>query len=128
VAAVGLVGSTAFVVVHFGTAGAMLWASAFLALLFGGLAVPALGAFQPELFSTRARGRGTALVHLTSVTGSVAGLLLVGALADRTSFLLAFSVAAIAPALAVVLILTRYPETARRELEEINPQDARPPG
>jgi MFS family permease len=124
VAAIGLLGSTVFVVVHFGTEGAMLWFSAFVSLLLGGLAVPALGAYQPELFSTRARGRGTALVHLTSVTGSVAGLLLVGLLADRTSFVTAFSVAAVAPVLAVVLVLTRYPETARRELEEINPQDA----
>jgi MFS family permease len=124
VAAIGLLGSTVFVVVHFGTEGAMLWFSAFVSLLLGGLAVPALGAYQPELFSTRARGRGTALVHLTAVTGSVAGLLLVGLLADRTSFVTAFSVAAIAPVLAVVLVLTRYPETARRELEELNPQDA----
>jgi MFS family permease len=128
IAVVGLVGSTGFVILHFGTAGLFLWLGAFLGLLFGGLTVPSLGTYSPELFSTRGRGTGTALVHVAGVVGSVTGLLVVGILADRTSFVVAFGVAAVAPLLAALLVLTRYPETARMELEEINPEDVGPPG
>jgi hypothetical protein len=35
-------------------------------------------------------------------------------------------VLAIGPALLVVLVLTSYPETAHRELEELNPEDVPP--
>lgn len=56
--------------------------------------------------------------------GSVIGLLTVGALAERTSsFGPAIALLSIAPILAALLILTRFPETASLELEELNPED-----
>jgi len=52
-------------------------------------------------------------------------LLVVGMLADRFgSYGPAFTVVAIGPVLAAVLVLRCFPETARVELEVLNPGDA----
>ncbi|MDQ3462600.1 MAG: hypothetical protein M3471_06175, partial [Actinomycetota bacterium] len=60
--------------------------------------------------------------------GSVGGLLGAGALADRLGGLgPALTVLALGPALLVVLVAVAYPETAQRELEELNPEDRPPP-
>jgi hypothetical protein len=43
------------------------------------------------------------------------------------SFAPTMAILAAGPMIMAVLIITRYPETARRELEDLNPDD-RPPG
>jgi hypothetical protein len=59
--------------------------------------------------------------------GAVVGLLTVGGLSQALGrFGPAFLVLSIGPVLLVVLIVTRFPETARRSLEELNPGDAEP--
>ena len=59
--------------------------------------------------------------------GSVVGLLTVGHLSERLdAFGPAIGIVAIGPILVAVLVMTRYPETAQRELEELNPSDAEP--
>jgi hypothetical protein len=65
------------------------------------------------------------------MAGSAVGLVAAGWLADALgSFGRAFAVLAIAPVVVAALVLLRFPETARRELEDLNPEDrlgSRPP-
>jgi hypothetical protein len=59
------------------------------------------------------------------VGGAAAGLWIVGTLSDRWGSLgPAVALMAIGPAILAVLVLAFYPETAHRELEDINPEDA----
>lgn len=128
IGAVGLVGAAAGITVSFAAGGALLWGGAIAGTLFGGLVVPTLLVYGPELFPTRLRGRANGVITAAGVLGSVTGLLLVGNLADRFGFGVAMATVAVGPALVAVLVLTRYPETAQRELEELNPTDAAPAG
>ena len=124
VAALGLLGGTAFVVVGYHATGALMWGSTLAGSILGSLTV-ALGVYGPELFSTRNRARANGLVVTLGVAGSATGLLLVGMLSDRFgSYGPAFTVVAIGPVLAAVLVLGWFPETARVELETLNPSDA----
>ncbi|MDP9020888.1 MAG: hypothetical protein M3N25_08830, partial [Actinomycetota bacterium] len=55
------------------------------------------------------------------------GLLVAGHLSDRLGGLgPALAVLSLGPAVLAVLVLAAYPETAHRELEELNPEDASP--
>ena len=124
VAALGLLGGTAFVGVGYHTTGALMGGSTLAGSILGSLTV-ALGVYGPELFSTRNRARANGLVVTLGVAGSATGLLLVGMLSDRFgSYGPAFTVVAIGPVLAAVLVLGWFPETARVELETLNPSDA----
>jgi MFS family permease len=59
------------------------------------------------------------------VIGSSTGLLIAGRLADRwDAFGPGMALLAIGPLIVAALVLTLYPETAHRELEELNPEDA----
>ncbi len=124
VAAVGLLGGTAFILVAYNSAGAAMWAASVTGTVLGSLTV-ALGVYGPELFSTRHRARANGLIVTLGVAGSATGLLVVGMLADRFgSYGPAFTVVAVGPVLAAVLVLRWFPETARVELEVLNPGDA----
>jgi predicted MFS family arabinose efflux permease len=128
VAAVGLLGGTAFILVAYHSAGAAMWAASVTGTVLGSLTV-ALGVYGPELFSTRHRARANGLIVTLGVAGSATGLLVVGMLADRFgSYGPAFTVVAVGPVLAAVLVLRWFPETARVELEVLNPGDADPDG
>ena len=128
IGALGLVGAAAGITVSFAFGGSLLWGGAIAGTLFGGLVVPTLVVYGPELFPTRLRGRANGVITAAGVMGSVTGLLLVGNLADRFGFGAAMAAVAAGPILVAVLVLTRYPETAQRELEELNPTDAAPAG
>ena len=128
VAAVGLLGGTAFILVAYNSAGAAMWAASVTGTVLGSLTV-ALGVYGPELFSTRHRARANGLIVTLGVAGSATGLLVVGMLADRFgSYGPAFTVVAVGPVLAAVLVLRWFPETARVELEVLNPGDVDPDG
>ena len=59
------------------------------------------------------------------MAGSSLGLLAVGLLADEFGeFGPALALMAVGPALVALLIVLAYPETAHKELEELNPEDA----
>jgi len=88
------------------------------------VAVPALAVYGPELFPTGQRGTANGGLQVVGVAGSSAGLLLVGWLSDRVGGLgQAMAIAAIAPAVLVLVVLFWFPETAQRELEDLNPFD-----
>ncbi|MGH9118979.1 MAG: MFS transporter [Acidimicrobiales bacterium] len=124
IGAIGILGGTLAVVVRFGTAGAVMWLASIVGTIIGGLVVPALGVYRPELFPTSLRGRAAGVLELIALAGSSAGLLAVGYLADRwNEFAWPMAIMAGAPLIVVVLVLTVYPETAHRSLEELNPED-----
>ena len=94
------------------------------AAVIGAIAVPALAVYGPELFPTSQRGRANGGLQVIAVAGSSLGLLAVGWLADRVGGIgQAMAIVAVAPALLVLVVIFWFPETARRELEDLNPSD-----
>jgi MFS family permease len=126
VGAVALAVGTVCAAMVFLSSGGALWAWAVVGSIVGSAALPALGVYGPELFPTGARGRAGGLLALAGLTGSAAGLLAAGFAADAVGRLgPPIAWLAVGPLLVVVLVLARYPETARRTLEELNPEDRR---
>lgn len=101
----------------------LVWTVATIGSIFGGLAVPALAVYGPELFPTSLRTKANVVMTILGVLGSILGLGIVSYLSDRWSLGPAIAVLAIAPLLATFLLIPRYPETAHKELEELNPED-----
>ncbi|HEY2812856.1 MAG TPA: MFS transporter [Acidimicrobiales bacterium] len=125
VGAIGLAGGTIATVLMFAVAGWPMWAWSVIGGIVGGLTVPALGVYRPELFPTRLRGKAAGLLELIGVCGSAAGLIFVGHVADRWgSFAGPIAITGIAALAVAVLVLVAFPETAQRSLEELNPEDA----
>ena len=64
---------------------------------------------------------------MIGVAGGALGLLLVGQLAERwDNFGQVFTIFSIAPILVIGLVFFLFPETARKELETLNPTDKTP--
>lgn len=128
VAAFGVAGGALLTVATYAWAGWGMWAASVFASIIGAMAAPTLGVYQAELFGTGRRGRANGIITLIALAGSALGLLAVGDLSERLgSFAAAFGIVVIAPLVVVALVLTLYPETAHRELEDINPSDRRNP-
>ena len=124
VGAVGLAVGSVLVVLAYLSAGWPLWALGVVAGIFSAATVPALGVYGPELFPTAVRGRANGVISVVSRAGAVTGLLTAGLLSTRLGGLgPALAVLAVGPLLLAVLVLTLYPETADRELEDLNPED-----
>jgi MFS family permease len=105
-----------------------LWVWAMAGSLVFDASIPALGVYGPELFPTSLRGRANGLVTIAALGGSALGLIAAGQLADSFGRIgPAMLLLAAGPVLVALLVLTLYPETAGRELEDINPEDFRPP-
>lgn len=103
------------------TSGAPLWLLTFGGVVLGGIAVPAVGVYGPELFPTRLRSTANGVIRTTAVIGSVIGLQVVSRLSERWDALgPALAVTLIGPLILAVLFLVAYPETADRTLESIN--------
>ena len=127
VGAVGLVGGVGATVLMYVTAGWPVWAWSVLGSVVGGATIPALGVYGPELFPTSLRGRANGVIIAVARVGSVVGLQVAGRLSsDLGSLGPAIALLALGPAVLAVLVVLAYPETAHRELEELNPEDAPP--
>ncbi|MGI8664283.1 MAG: MFS transporter [Acidimicrobiales bacterium] len=125
VGAVGLVGGAAGIVAGYASTGWPLWAWTTLGAVFAGLVVPALGVYRPELFPTGLRGRASGIIQGVALAGSATGLVVVGHLVDRQGdYFRPMALVALGPLAAAIVVLAAFPETARRELEELNPEDA----
>ncbi len=125
VGAVGVAGGALLTVAMVLTQGWPMWALSVAGAVVGALTIPALGVYGPELFPTGLRSRANGVISVLGVVGSAIGLLTAGALADRWGDLgPALAVLAVGPLAMALLVLLAYPETAHRELEEINPEDA----
>lgn len=125
VGAIGIVGGVGATVAMFFSQGWGLWAWSVIGAVIGSATVPALGVYGPELFPTSLRGRANGIIGGLGRVGSVIGLVSIGFLAAELGGLgPALLVLSAGPALVAVLVLLLYPETARLELEDINPEDA----
>jgi MFS family permease len=123
VAATGLIVGSLGTAIAFLAHGWPLWAWQLIGITIGGMTIPALGTYGPELFATRARGRANGFITFAGMAGSSIGLIVAGFASDHVGLgkvLLALSAG---PLIVAFLVLTRYPETARLELEELNPDD-----
>jgi MFS family permease len=128
VGAVAIAGGVAFTVAMFLATGSWIWIWSVLGAVIGAAAVPALGVYGPELFPTASRGSANGGINLAAVTGAVVGLLSAGLLSDALGGLPpAMALLSLGPLVVVILIVVAYPETAHRELEDINPGDRPPP-
>ncbi len=127
VGAAGLVLGALAVAGAFFTDGAVLWLLTLGGVMLGAAVVPALGVYGPELFGTHSRGRANGLITTVGVAGSAAGLFAAGWLSDTLDGRLgpALALLAAGPLAVAVLVLWKFPETARAELEDLNPEDAR---
>ena len=124
VAAVALVVGTLCTVGYFWSRGWSMWVVATVGTVVSAAAIPALGVYGPELFPTGLRGRANGLVAVSSLVGSAAGLILCGVLSDNFGRIApAMSILAVGPLLLAVLVVVAYPETAGKELEDLNPED-----
>jgi MFS family permease len=101
-----------------------LWAWSTVGAIVGAATVPALGVYGPELFPTGLRGRANATLGVVGRLGSVVGLVAVGFISSRHGFGPAMTLVAVGPLALAVIVVTLYPETAHRELEDLNPEDA----
>jgi MFS family permease len=125
-----MVGATALVVGTIGTAatyglaGSSLWVASAIGAVVGGAAVPALSVYNSELFPTAIRGRAQSAIVVVTLAGSTTGLLIAGAARDRgVGWWPLMATLSAGPLLVAVAVITLFPETAHRELEELNPED-----
>lgn len=124
VGATGLVIGAGFATLAYFSGGVALWVVTLLGVVLGGIAVPALAVYGPEMFGTHDRGRANGIIVTVGVVGSAVGLVFVGQLSDRLGEIgPALAILVSGPLIVAWLVLRRYPETAGLELEEINPQD-----
>jgi MFS family permease len=119
-----LLGGVVFGVLSFARGGWFMWVSAFLAGFIGGAAYPALSVYRTELFPTARRGGAGGLLTASALVGGSIGLIVTGRAVDRGwSYGSILGLFALGSIVVTLLVLTQYPETAHRELEEINPDD-----
>ena len=124
VGAIGVVGGSLGLLAAFLSHGWLLWVLSLGGTIVGAMAVPALAVYGPELFPTSLRGKANGILQTAAVAGSSFGLLIVGWLNDRWGSLgPAMAVVVVGPFLVGGLLLVAYPETAHRELEDLNPED-----
>ncbi|MEA3217931.1 MAG: hypothetical protein QOJ19_4087 [Acidimicrobiia bacterium] len=127
VGAVGLVGGSVLIAISYLSHGWSLWTTSVVGTVLAATTIPAMRVYGPELFPTRLRGRANGITNATAVGGSVVGVLLVGWLAEPWGGLgRPIALLALAPLLVAALVMTVYPETADRTLEDLNPTDVAP--
>lgn len=126
VAAIGFTASAVLTAAFFLSDGLGLWFFALSGTILGALAVPAFKVYEPEMFPTRLRSRANGIITAVTLGGSVTGLVVTGLLTEPIGGLgRALAVVCVGGLAASLLILLRFPETAREELEDINPADRR---
>ena len=124
VGAVSLVLGVSGAVLFYLSRGWTMWAASTAAAVVGTAVIPALSVYGPELFPTAVRGLANGIITGAGRVGSVVGLVSVGLLASAFGrFGPAFALMAVGPLALAVLVVRAFPETAGRELEELNPED-----
>jgi MFS family permease len=122
--AVGLPLTTAALVLSYSVGGPMMWISVFVAGTLGGITYPAIAVYRTELFPTGNRSRAAGLLTASALLGGIGGLVVMGRLLDEGwSHGEVMAMLGLGQIAVVVIVLCWYPETAHRELEELNPED-----
>lgn len=102
-----------------------MWTAAIIGAIVAAAAYPSLAVYRTELFPTANRGRAAYWILTSALLGGSLSLLLTGALLNSgLSYGTVMLGLVVGPAIVSIIVLTTYPETAHRELEELNPQDA----
>ena len=109
----------------FSTSGVVMWLVAIAGGLAFGISYPALAVYRGELFPTGNRATSSFLITVAALLGGSIGLVAGGMLVDSGwsygTVMLSFAAISLVVS---VLILAFYPETANKDLEDLNPQDA----
>ena len=125
VGAIGAAGGAVLTAIGFWISGAPMWLVWTIGTFVAALTVPALSVYPSELFPTSLRSRANGIITVVGLLGSGCGLVVAGVLGDAFDrFAPGMTLLAAGPVLMAVLIVALYPETAHRELEELNPEDA----
>jgi MFS family permease len=125
VGSIALVTGTALVAASFAVGGPPMWFAAALGGIALGAAYPALSVYRAELFPTANRGKAGGLITTSALVGGIVGLVVTGVAVDHgLSYGRILGLLALCQVVVAVLVLTRLPESAHRELEELNPEDA----
>ena len=125
IGAIGAAGGGMLGALGFWLSGVPMWFAWLFGTMVAALTVPALTVYPSELFPTSLRSKANGIITVVGLLGSGTGLILAGVLADTFDrFAPGMTILAAGPVLMAVLILVFYPETAQRELEEINPEDS----
>jgi MFS family permease len=125
IGAIGLAGGATLLTAMYLTRGWVMWLCSLLGSTLAGLTVPVLQVYRAELFPTSLRAGSGGLLAVAGVLGAATGVLAAGVLSDELGGLgRAMLILAVGPLAVAVLVLTKFPETAHRELEELNPEDA----
>lgn len=105
--------------------GLAMWLIAIVGGVLLGISYPAMAVFRSELFPTAHRNMASILIMVASLIGGSAGLIVAGYLLDNgMSYGRVMLTFALGPVIVAALVAAKYPETAHRELEDINPEDA----
>ena len=123
--AVSAILGVALVLASFAVGGWPMWASALVGGIVGGAAVPALGVYRAEMFPTGQRSAAGYWVTAAALCSGAIGLQITGYFLDRgNSHARVLGVLALGQIAVAFIVLRWFPETAHRELEELNPEDA----
>ena len=104
--------------------GGIMWAAAIGGGIALALSYPALAVYRGELFPTTRRSLAGGLIMTSALIGGSIGLIATGQMVDGSfSYGSAITIMAIGPLFASILVYLKFPETAGKELEEINEGD-----
>jgi MFS family permease len=127
VGAISLLIGTALVASSFNVGGAGMWGAASAGGIVLGITVPALLVYRTELFPTANRGRAGAFVTTSALLGGIIGLIVTGVVVEHSNnYGRVLGILACGQLVVAFLVLRRLPESAHRELEDLNPEDAVP--
>jgi len=108
----------------FSTSGQSMWLASLSGGICLGLAYPAMAVYRGEMFPTLHRSFASSVIMTASLIGGSVGLIGAGVFLNRDfSYGQVMAWLTLGPIIAGVLVYTTFPESAHRELEELNPQD-----
>ncbi|MFM8775903.1 MAG: MFS transporter [Actinomycetota bacterium] len=108
----------------FSTSGQLLWLASVSGGSCLGEAYPAMAVYRGEMFPTLHRSFASGVIMTSSLIGGSVGRVGAGDFLNREfSYGSVLTTLAIGPIVAGLLVIATFPESAHRELEELNPQD-----